>query len=154
MKKHPVAFLIFLASLGLGLYGCKTITPPAYDYDPATGKLAEAATSVSHSLVRLAEVEQAQLPPKKMRLPNLDMPELISVDWSGPVEPLLRKMANASGYRLRVLGVQPAIPVLVTISAYNTPMSDVLRDVAFQCKTKADVVTFPDKRIIELRYAR
>lgn len=153
MKKLYAWLPIFLGALSL-LTACKTINPPAYDCDPATSKLAEAATSISHSLVKLSEIEQAQLPPQKMNLPNLDMPELISVDWSGPVEPLLQKMAKASGYKLRVLGTHPAIPVLVTITAYNTPMADVLRDAAFQCMSKADVVAYPNKRVIELRYAK
>ena len=140
------------------LAGCKTINPPAYDTDPAAAKLAEAATSISQSLVTLAEVEQAQLPAQKLdKLPNpekLNMPEMICVDWSGPVEPFLKKIAQASGYRFRVLGVRPAIPIIVTITARNTPLTSVLRDTAFQCMTKADVMVYPCKKLIELAYAK
>lgn len=149
---------ILIALLALSLVGCKATIPPPCDTDPAAVKLAEAADSISHSLVTLAEIQQAQLPPQKLnKLPNpeqLNMPEYVSVDWSGPVEPFLRKMAQASGYQLRVMGVKPAIPIIITITAHNTPLSYVLRDTAFQCMTKADVIVIPCKKLIELRYTK
>ena len=33
-----------------------------------------------------------------------------SIDWSGPIEPLLRQIAHASDYRLRVLGTRSGYP--------------------------------------------
>lgn len=155
MKK--INFLILIIAL-FSLAGCKTINAKPPETDPAAAKLAEAADSISHSLVTLAEIQQAQLPRQKLnRLPNpekLDMPEVVSVDWSGPVEPFLRKIAEASGYCVRVIGVRPAIPIIVTITARNTPLANVLRDTAFQCMTKADVFVYPCKKVIELRYAK
>ncbi len=34
------------------------------------------------------------------------MAQQVSIDWSGPVEPLLKQLANASGYRLRSIGAK------------------------------------------------
>ncbi|MBI5447481.1 MAG: type IVB secretion system lipoprotein DotD [Gammaproteobacteria bacterium] len=154
MKRLAVLFSIILFSLG----GCKTINATPPDSDPAEAKLAEAADSISHSLVTLAEIQQAQLPKQKTdKLPDpekLAMSEVVSVDWSGPVEPFLRKIGEASGYQVRVLGVKPPIPIIVTLTARNTPLSNVLRDTAFQCMTKADVFVYPCKKLIELRYAK
>lgn len=120
--------------------------------------LAEASYSVSRSIVDLAETAQAAHP-----LPNLapapspatyGMDGLTSVDWSGPVEPLLKQLANASNYRLLVLGTPPAIPVLVTVYSQNQMLGDVLRDTGYQCGRRASVIVFPRDRIIELRYAK
>lgn len=80
------------------------------------------------------------------------MADLASVDWSGPVEPLLQKLACASCYRLKVLGRRPAIPAIVTITEENKPIADILRNVSYQVETKAEIVVYPCRKIIELRY--
>lgn len=120
--------------------------------------LAEASYSVSRSIVDLAETEQAADPNLSLEPPpspaSYGMGGLSTIDWSGPVEPLLRQIANASNYRVRVLGTQPAIPVLVTVNAKNQMLGDILRDVGFQCGRRASVVVFPGSRVIELRYAK
>jgi defect-in-organelle-trafficking protein DotD len=82
------------------------------------------------------------------------MAEPVSVDWTGPVESLIKQLATACNYRLRILGYQPAIPVLVTVNAKNEMIADVIRDVGYQCGRRANVVVFPESRVIELRYAK
>jgi defect-in-organelle-trafficking protein DotD len=82
------------------------------------------------------------------------MSGLTSVDWSGPVEPLVRQIAKSVNYRTRVLGRAPAIPVMVSIYDKNMMVADILRDVGYQCGRRAAVVVYPDNRVIELRYAR
>lgn len=132
------------------------LPPPASE--TASIKLAEAADSINKSLISLAQYEQADLPPSALKcLPEgdyLNMPQSVSIDWSGPIEPLLKRIAAASNYNLRVLGVKPAVPVMVTLSAHDTPMAQVVRDTAFQAMTKAQVVVYPAKHLIELRYAK
>jgi defect-in-organelle-trafficking protein DotD len=141
----------------LALSACAS-APRTHHVNGSEVALAEASYSVSHSLVDLSEVAQAARP-----LPRLDPPPnpasygmagLTSVDWSGPVQPLVKQIADAANYRLRVLGTEPAIPVLITINAKNTMLADVLRDVGYQCGRRAVVVVFPDSRVIELRYAK
>lgn len=121
-------------------------------------KLAEAADSVSESLHDLDEIEKATHPQAKLP-PPLDpdmtcMGQLATIEWTGPIGPLVDKIAKATGYRVRVLGKAPAIPVLVAISARDTPLSDILRDANFQCRSKANIVVYPASKIIELRYAK
>ena len=120
--------------------------------------LAEASYSVSNSIVDLAETAQAAHP-----LPNLAPPPapasygmggLTTVDWSGPVEPLLKQLANASNYRLSVLGTAPAIPIIVTMYKKNAMLGDILRDTGYQCGRRASVVVYPGAQVIELRYAK
>ena len=121
-----------------------------------TATLSEAAASVSRSLVNLAQVEQAAHPLTQLKAaPNpasYGMAMNASVDWSGPIEPLVQQLAQVSKYRVRVLGVKPSIPVLVTISERNVRVADILRDAAFQCGKRAQLVILPDSRVIEVRY--
>jgi defect-in-organelle-trafficking protein DotD len=146
-------------SSALGLCAC-TSTPPAkvYNVSENENSLAEASYSVSRSMVSLAETAQAAHPLPKLAPPpspaSYGMGMGTSVDWSGPVEPLLRQIAASAGYRLRTLGTAPAIPVLVTVYANNQMLGDVLRDVGYQCGRRASVVVFPESRVVELRYAK
>jgi defect-in-organelle-trafficking protein DotD len=146
-----------IASISV-LSACNT-TPTITTSTNATDvSLSEASYSVSKSIVNLAEVAQASHPlPAVDPQPNpasFGMAQVISIDWSGPVEPLVKQLAIASNYRLRVLGAHPGIPVLVTVYAKNALLADVVRDVGFQCGRRATVVVYPDSRVIELRYAK
>jgi defect-in-organelle-trafficking protein DotD len=127
-------------------------------HDEAEVKIAEAADSVNDSLKELSEIERAMHPgaslPKPPNPARIGMAGTGSVDWIGPVEPLVEKIAKASHYRLRVLGAKPAIPALVQISKQDVPLMDILRDVTFQVQKKVDIVVYPSNRVIELRYLR
>ncbi len=158
-------FATFLTMLGLlvNLCGCSggasqvNNTRLQLNPDPATAKLAEAANSASKSLNDLAEIELAVSPPPPSYHPvdpaSYGMANLISVDWAGPVETIAQKIANSTGYILKTFGTEPAIPILVFISAKNRPIGDVLRDLGYQVHRKATIVVYPDTRVIELRYA-
>ncbi|HSW69051.1 MAG TPA: type IVB secretion system lipoprotein DotD [Gammaproteobacteria bacterium] len=148
----------FTALLMIILSACTSTPPATSSIDHTEASLSEASYSVSRAISSLSETAQASRP-----LPQLDPPPipasygmagLTSVDWSGPVEPLVKQIARATNYRMRVLGREPAIPVLVTIYAKNTMIADIIRDVGFQCGRRAAVVIFPDSRVIELRYAK
>jgi defect-in-organelle-trafficking protein DotD len=151
IKLIPIIVIIAFAT------SCAT-PPPRESLDPASASLAEASYSVSRSLVNLSEVAQASRP-----LPNLEpqpnpaaygMSGLTSVDWSGPIEPLVRQLARSVNYRVRVLGRPPAIPVLVSVYDKNMMAADILRDVGFQAGRRATLVVYPEEQVIELRYAK
>lgn len=161
--RYTKVFVHFLVSMlfALTLTSCSS----AYYYskpvkeknpDPSAVKLAEAASSISHSLQRLAEIETAVHPGAVLPPPPnpsvTGMDQLISVDWTGPVEPLLKRIAKASRYRVRALGVPPAIPVIVSVSAQDTLLADVLRNIELQIERKARIKTYFRSRVIELRY--
>lgn len=122
----------------------------------AQRKLTEAATSVSQSLAKLAEIQHAVHP--KATLPagpnpgQIGLGELASVDWTGPIEPLLQKIAATSHYKFRVLGRPPAIPILVSVTAKHLPIADIIRDIKYQAENHADVVLYGEQHILELRY--
>jgi len=145
--------------VSLLLMACVPPKPPrGYDINKNEASLAEASYSVSRSIVDLAEISQAAHP-----MPNVapspppssyGMGHLTSVDWSGPVAPLVRQIAKAADYRVRILGTAPAIPVIVTVFQKNAMLGDILRDIGYQCGERATVVVFPESRVIELRYSR
>lgn len=151
--------IVIIAALSLALGACAAPKPPkGYDISKSEASLAEASYAVSRSVVDLAETAQAAHPLPALAPPpspaTYGMAGLTTVDWSGPVEPLLKQMATASNYRLRVLGTAPAIPVIVTVYSKNVMLGDVLRDVGYQCGRRASVVIYPESRVIELRYAK
>jgi defect-in-organelle-trafficking protein DotD len=122
----------------------------------ARTKLAEAALSTSDSLNQLAAMEKVGAPRTKLAQPldadRIGLGGLASVDWTGPIEPLVLKLANAGNYKFRAVGKNPSIPVLVAVYASNMPLADILRDANLQAGKKADVVVYPNNRLIELRY--
>ena len=152
---NKLAFVVLFLSLSLA--GCAA-PPPREHLDNSSASLAEASYAVSRSLVSLSETAQAAHP-----LPNLEpqpspasygMAGLTSIDWSGPVEPLVRQMARVADYRVRILGRPPAIPVMVSVYDKNMMIADILRDVGYQCGRRATLVVYPESRVIELRYAK
>lgn len=146
---------IFLLTI---LVGCTPPPEPPPKPDPISTSLAEASYSVSRSLVDLAETAQASHPTPDVGPPpnpaSYGMAGLATIDWSGPIEPLVRQIGKVANYRVRVLGTCPAIPILVTIYDKNTMIADILRDVGFQAGRRATLVVYPESRVIELRYAR
>lgn len=135
-----------------------TIRTVEYKSENASIKLAEAATSVSRSLNELARIQTAANGPiEEAMLVNPTIYGLqtrTSVDWSGPVGQLVKQIADASEFKLRIIGKEPTIPVLVKVSAEDATLADVLRDIDYQVMNKAaaHIAVYPKERIIELRY--
>jgi defect-in-organelle-trafficking protein DotD len=118
--------------------------------------MAESSTSISHSLQELAAITQASHP--DLRMPDtynageLHMTERTSISWTGPVEPLLQKIAKAAHYQLVTVGAEPVIPVLVAVDKRDKPLADIFHDIRYQIIDKAQILVYPSKNIIELRY--
>ena len=144
-----------IVDLNLHYVDAKT-TPVNSTNQHAQAQIAETATSVSHSLQDLSAIELANNPgtpmPKPANAKALGMSQLTSVDWSGPVEPILRKIAKLSHYRLNIIGKKPAIAVLTNLSARNETLANILRDIRYQVANQARVAVYPKQRVIELRY--
>jgi defect in organelle trafficking protein DotD len=166
-------FLVFFSALLVGCSTCNqrtcnkpadptSITPPINNRpDDATVQLAEAAAAVSASLNQLKAIEKASHPfinSKYLSDPTCvassSLKELMSVDWSGPIEPLLKRIARVANYKLHVIGRRPGTAVLVLITARNTPIYSILRDANLQAGSKANIIVYPSIRVIELRYGR
>lgn len=151
--KNYLPFLL----LTFFLTGCVSeyLPAPPPQSDPAAIKLAEAADSVNHSLETLEGIRKAEMPAYKKKLPSASgygLDDLVSIDWTGPIGPLVQKVAKLGGYRFRQLGNSPMIPIIVALHKEDRSLGEILRDADFQAGTKADIVVFPRNRVIELRY--
>jgi defect-in-organelle-trafficking protein DotD len=76
----------------------------------------------------------------------------ISIDWSGPIQPLLEKMAHMTQYKLKIMGNEPPIPIIVSVTAKNAVIADIIKNAGLQAGKRANIVVYPNTRIIELRY--
>lgn len=160
MRQFVISLLVLLLAACASSAQQSTVDPaqdPALGHDPAEAQLAEAATSVSKTLTNLQEIQQAVTPmPTNFQPPDpasYGMANLVSMNWAGPIEPLVTQIATATGYSVKVIGDEPAVPIMVYLSEKNTPIGDVLRDAGYQCNEKADIIVFPKTKVIELRYA-
>lgn len=120
-------------------------------------RLTEVADSIDRSLAELATIERARTPKKKnKKLVTVNSQELesktVSLDWNGPVAPLLQRVAKLINYQLRVIGKTPAVPILVSVNGYDISAADLLRGVDLQCGQRARVVVYAKQKMIELRY--
>ncbi len=152
---YIVAFIAIICLAGCGEMVPHTKPrPQAGVSDPALVDTAEAATSVSRALNDLAQVKNAQnqlIRSQDSAVPMV-LTRLITVDWAGPVEPILQQVAQSSQLRLKVIGHAPAIPVVVSVDREETPAYDIVQDIRAQIMDRATIVVFPTSGVIELHY--
>lgn len=154
--------LILLLLASALIAGCATgnYKKPPYNApsDDASIKLAEAANSVSDSMLQMARVEKVIRPPGKdnsLTIPNAyNLQARASVDWAGPIGELTSRIAKAAHYRVRVLGKEPAVPVLISINIQDESLAEILRDIDYQAGKKAYIHVYPNSQVVELRYAK
>ena len=152
--------IVLLLSISL-MASCASVTykrPPVNDpSDDASIKLAEAANSVSDSMMQMAKTEKILTPPQSdnvITIPNTNnLNAHASVDWSGPIGELTKRITEAAHYRLRVIGNEPSIPVLVNVNLKDCSLGDVLRNIDYQAANKASIHVYPNIKVVELRYA-
>lgn len=153
--------VLFLVSVSLLMTGCASTTykkPPTNDpSDDATIKLAEAANSVSDSMLMMAKTEKVLTPPNNdntLTIPNSEgMQTRASVDWSGPIAELTARIAHAAHYRIRILGHAPAVPILISLDIKDQTLGEILRNIDYQAGHKAFIHVYPNSQVVELRYA-
>lgn len=158
----PIIFLTVSCSSGkkivdLNLRYLPTNEVPAQIIDEQSqAQIAEAATAIGHSLQELAAVQMTVHPPQNLQKPfnpqAIGMDKLASINWTGPVQPVLKKIAQATHYRFRIVGRKPNLPVLVSLNIHNRSLAEILRNITYQIVMKANIAVYPNSRVIELRY--
>lgn len=152
--------MLFFATALLAGCASTTYKKPPYNRpsDDATIKLAEAADSVSDSMLRMARVEKIVTPPNVdniLTIPSAyNLQARASVDWAGPIAELTSRVAKAAHYRIRVLGKEPAVPVLISLNIQDESLAEILRDIDYQAGKRAYIHVYPNSQVIELRYAK
>lgn len=160
MNKKLIVLITAIVLLTSGCRGHGTFIKPPHNApsDDASIKLAEAASSVSDSMLDMARVEKVIYHSGKdntLRIPNAyNLQAKASVDWSGPIEEVTRKIARAAHYRLRVLGKEPAIPVLISLDNRDNSLAEILRNIDYLAGKKAFLYVYPNSQVVELRYAK
>lgn len=118
--------------------------------------LSETAMSSANAIQTLAEVERAAKPAVHRKpSPNpvkIGMDQMVTVDWVGPVEPILKSLAGKSHYRVNTLGQAPVVPILVNVNRQNAYLADIVQDLTFQIQNHAELTLNPSEKLIELRY--
>ncbi len=119
-------------------------------------QLSKAGESINSAINTLENIERYKKN-RIIRVIDEDMVKYglgskVQVDWTGPIEPLLREIAAVSGYNFKIVGMSPAIPVLVSSIHDNVEIGDIAREAHLQSKDRADVVIYPKNKTIEIRY--
>lgn len=152
--------------LGINLLGCSsalrkntTANSGKVPYNSIVEQeLVAAAKTIETSLALLAKTQAEENVPLLNTTPLLTpeggMSGTADVDWTGPIEPLVRKLAQMTDYKIKVLGSAPAIPIIVSISQEKAVIADILKNAGMQAGKRANIVVFPANRVIEIRYAK
>ena len=147
-----------LISGAVGLAGCSTpkVVPVAAEPDIVTVKLAQAADKASQALDSIAKIEQYRGPAIQVddysgAPPNLMQP--ITLRWAGPMEAVVKVLAERAGLQFRTKGNPPAAPVTVSFDIYQQPLLQVLRQIGLQAGHRADLAVDGVGGVIEVRYA-
>ncbi|MES2212283.1 MAG: DotD/TraH family lipoprotein [Pseudomonadota bacterium] len=145
-----------LVALVMGLSGCTNNWLRVASQSETERSLLATAAAIDRSLRTLEAYEYAAKPQlldaEHLMRQDERLARAVSLDWSGPIEPLLEKIVDMSDYRLRILGARPVIPVMVNVSTSAAKLAELIKDLGLQSGKRADLVVFPDAHIIELRY--
>jgi hypothetical protein len=87
-----------------------------------------------------------------LSVPPAGLERLVTVRWTGELEELLSKLAQESGWRLAPSTGLRVSPVVISISAENRSIFDVLRDVGAVAGTSAEILVSSSTRTFTVRY--
>lgn len=146
------------AALGIGPGGVQAPAREIAEWqsDPAGMRLAEAAERAEAALTALAMMRAADSPSRAPDVPAevpAALERRVTVDWIGPVETLAEALAGRAGYRFVMGGAAPARPVMVSVSARNVPLIEVLRDTGLQAGNAATLAVDAGRRTVRLDWA-
>ena len=153
-------FLTIFCVLALAtLTGCTTAGPAPQlvaEPDGVTLRLANAADRAATALDTLASIEQKRTPTILPPLAASAPPELrrsVTVNWVGPVQPLLQQLADRAGYEFQLAGNAPSSAIILSINVRNQPVIETLRDAGLQLGQRAKLRVDAQLKLIELVYA-
>jgi defect-in-organelle-trafficking protein DotD len=152
--------------LGCNLLGCSSALRKNTDANSSKvgynavveQELVASARTIENALALLARTQEQHNVPllntAPLITPEGGMSGTADIDWTGPIEPLVRKLADMTEYKVKVLGNAPSIPIIVSISQNQAIIADILKNAGMQAGKRANIVVFPANRVIEVRYAK
>ncbi len=123
--------------------------------DTVTALLADAADRAAVALETLSAVEHARSPGVSVAPVSnapMELRRAITIDWVGPVEPIMQSLANRAGYSAGVVGTSPPVPIIISLDVQNKPVIEALRDVGLQMGVRADITVDSARRVVEIHY--
>ena len=166
MKKHVIS-IVLTASLagcmgdlkddyGPGEVVVKNLLPDApKETDDTKLALSEAARAAAASLQRLAQLQAAAQPEINDSFRqefSVELSGLASVEYTGPLEPILEQIAKTAGVRVSKIGNPTATAVIVSIKADAAPLSEIVQNIAYQVSNHARVSFNSETKVIEIIY--
>ena len=133
--------------------------------DHAGMRLAEAAERAEAALTALAMMRAAEMPPRPGGMPAeapgrspvsgsspvpAELRRTVTIDWIGPVETLAEALARRAEYRFITAGAPSVRPVMVSVTARDVPLIEVLRDTGLQAGGAATLTVDAGRRTIRL----
>ena len=122
-------------------------------------RLSDAAERAAASSETLAQVERARTAPVEPSMSGADVmdmpPELqrpTTVEWTGPAAELVAELARNIGYAYSVVGDEPPVDVMVSVSAVDEPAVKVFEDIGYQVAKFAEVFVDPTGKRVEFRF--
>ena len=119
--------------------------------DAAELRLTEAALRAEMALTRLARIEAN--PAGGGEIPRIVPSGLLrrmDLQWIGPLEAVVRRLAEEAEFRLEVAGARPARPVMVEIRAKQRPIVMLLRDAGLQAGSAAALTVDAERSLVVL----
>lgn len=154
--------LALAAIASFALTGCALRSPstPTVNNDEALMDLSRAADDINDKWSVIGSIDKHDHPGYTAYLDDFsgNYPDILTkrstVRWSGPIEPLVRKMAEEIKVPVKVTGTPPTTPVLIYIDAHNARVGDILRDAGYQAGARAGVrvSTTINHELVELLY--
>ena len=124
--------------------------------DLAEARLVAAALRAEAALSGLRRALAAERPLDDAPAPRL-VPEAlarrVSLDWTGPLETLVERLADEAGYRFEAAGAVPVRPVIVEIDAESRPLIALLRDAGIQAGAAGLLVVDASRDVVRLDWA-
>ena len=132
--------------------------PPveAQGEDPAAELLASAALRAEAALAELARARAAENPIDATPPPALVPQELLAevrVDWTGPLDTLVSRLAAEVGWDYVEAGPEPAVAPIVEIHTDSSPVILILRDAGIQAADLAAVTVDARARQVRLDWS-
>lgn len=125
-----------------------------YNEESSNVILAQAAASVSQSLQELAKIQRSVQNVSRVRedpsLQHLKITGRTSLDWTGPVDTLLAKIALHAKVKFVSFGNKPALPIIVSVNEKDISLANLIRNISYMVQNQA-LVTYKNNTI-ELRY--
>jgi hypothetical protein len=122
----------------------------AKNADEALRIYTEVNTASKREELTYEKIRQAQF--QASYIPK-GMERTISMEWEGPIRPVLNQLAREVDYKVRIIGDLPPVPHTVTFVAHEKPIIEVLRDIDSKVKNiNINVYENKDANIIEVIY--